>query len=94
MPRHSKHSILRSWVVVIRQMAFLVTRALSNWVILVLISLAPGAVVGGLGYLLLNDLTSDAWLSAVVSMLAGIVVAGASLFGLSRLRKEEPQWQK
>ena len=88
MPRHSKDSIIRSWTVVTRQLLLAVTRILSNWTILVLMSLAPGALVGGLGYLLLNDLTSDVWLSAVVSILAAVIASGASLTGLLRLRGE------
>ena len=51
-----------------------------------MVSIAPAVLVGGLGYLLLNDITADAWLSAIVSVLAALLVAIMSLLALSRLQ--------
>ena len=85
MARHSKDSDSRAWMIVIGQLLALSTRAASTWLILVLLSLIPGALLGGLTYLLLNDLTADSWLSAIVGSVVVLLASGTVAYAIIRV---------
>lgn len=82
MARHSKDSDARAWMVVIGQLFALMARVASNWLILILLSVIPGGLLGGLSYLLLNDLTADPWLSAIVGGVVVVLASGTIVYAV------------
>ena len=84
MARHSNVSDVRAWMAVVAELALVSARLMSTWLVLILISLIPGAIVAGIAYLLLNDLTADPWLSAIAASVAGVVTSGTMVFSIGR----------